>query len=134
MNIKRYVLATLAMFIFVFLYEWLVHGVILMSVYEETPKVWRDFSEMSSKMPLAMGLQFLFSAWCAFVFTQFYPNGGLNEGIRFGIYFGVFAGILTASWYLWLPIAAKLGWSWFISGVVEGIGSGCILGLIYREK
>lgn len=133
MNVKRYLAAVIGLFIFIFLYEFLVHGVLLMNMYQATSTVWRNLAEMQANMPLAMGFQLAFSAWTAFVFTQLYKDGGLKNGLLFGLYFGVFAGILTASWYLHLPVPAVLGWSWFASGIVEGLGAGAVLGLIYHE-
>lgn len=133
MNIKRYIGATLALFVFIFLYEGLVHGYLLMGLYEETAKVWRDFNEMMTDMPLAMCFQFALSVWSAFAFTQIYSEGGVANGLRFGLFFGVYAGILTASWYLWLPVPTTLGWSWFFSGIGEGLGGGVILGSIYHK-
>lgn len=133
MNFKRYLMASIAFFIFVFLYEWLVHGVFLMGIYQQTSNVWRDFAVMEANMPLAMLFQLVFSLWTAFVFTQLFRKGGLVNGLRYGIYFGVFAGILTASWYIWLPVPAVLGLSWFVSSIIEGLGGGAILGLIYHE-
>lgn len=93
-----------------------------MGMYRETSSVWRDFAEMEASMPLAMGFQLVFSAWTTFAFTQIYKEGGITQGLLFGLYFGVFAGILTASWYLWLPVPEKLGWSWLASGIMEGLG------------
>lgn len=83
-------------------------------------------------MPLAAGFQLVLAFWTAYAFTQIYPNGGVANGLLFGLYFGVFAGILTASWYLWLPVSAILGFSWFFSGLFQGVAGGLILGAIYR--
>ncbi len=130
LNLKRYVVATLALFAFVFLYEGLVHGFLLSNLYHETAKVWRG----SHGMHLETCFQFVLSAWIAYVFTQIYPEGGLAKGLRFGLYFGVFAAILTASWYVWLPISATLAWSWFIASIVEGVGAGLVLGYFYRKS
>lgn len=133
MNVKRYIGATIALFVFIFFYEWFVHGFLLMGMYRETATVWRDFAEMQAKMPLNMLFQFVFSAWTAFAFTQIYKKGGVANGLLFGLYFGVFAGLLTASWYLHLPVPAKLGWSWLVSGTIEGLGGGLILGAVYHN-
>jgi hypothetical protein len=132
-NIKRYIVATIALFLFIFLYEGIVHGYLLLGEYLQTSTIWRDFDQMETDLPLAMCFQFALSAWLAFVFTQIYEEGGLRKGVLFGIYFGVFAGILTASWYLWLPVPAKLGLSWFVSSILEGLGGGLVLGSIYRK-
>jgi hypothetical protein len=121
------------MFVFIFLYEMLVHGFILMGMYEATANVWRDFAEMQANMPLSMGFQFVLAAWTAFAFSQLYRQGGVKNGLRFGLFFGVFAGILMSSWYLWLNVPAALGLSWFISSIGEGLGAGLVLGSIYRK-
>ena len=133
MNIPRFIAAAIALFVFIFLYEWLVHGYLLMGLYEQTASVWRNFAEMTANMPVAMCFQFALSVWTAFAFTQIYKEGGIIKGLLFGLFFGVFAGILTASWYLWLPVPAKLAWSWLASGIGEGLGGGLVLGSVYRR-
>ncbi len=133
MNTKRYIGATVALFIFLFFYEWLVHGMILTNMYHHTPHVWRNMKEMSSMFPLYLLINLAISAWLAFVFTRFFKDGGVENGVRFGLYFGVFSGLITAMWYTWLPIGGMLGFSWLINGIVEGIGGGFVLGLVYRK-
>lgn len=133
MNFKRFLAATVALFVFFGLYEWLVHGYLLMPTYRETPRVWRTMEEMNANIPLSMLLQVCFTAWFTFVFTQLFPYGGLKNGIKYGLYFGVLMGLLSAAWYLYLPVSEKLGWAWFINGIVEGLLAGVILGLIYKK-
>ncbi|MBA3237364.1 MAG: hypothetical protein H0T62_03320 [Parachlamydiaceae bacterium] len=133
MNLKRFLAATAALFVFIVLFEWLVHGYLLMNLYGETPHVWRTLDEMNTNMPLAMLFRVIFAAWLTYIFTQIYPEGGIVNGVRFGLYFGVFMALLSASWYFYLPISAKLGWQWFAYGVLEGLISGMILGFIYKK-
>lgn len=133
MNLKRYIWATVALFVFIFFYEWLVHGVLLMDIYEQTPQVWRDFSQMEANMPIAMLFQLAFAGWTAFVFTRLFPDGGVSNGLWYGLYVGVFVSIITANWYLWLPVSSQLAWSWFAAGIVKGLGAGFIIGSIYRR-
>lgn len=128
---KRFLGATFALFVFLFFYEWLVHGVWLIKTYETTPHLWRSMDEMTAHMPLSLLLKLVLSAWVSFVFVQLYPQGGVKSGLKFGLYFGVFAGILMGSPYLWLPISAELGLSWFGTGVVEWLLGGTILGTVY---
>lgn len=134
MSFRKYLVSTFALFVFIFLYEMLVHGFILMGMYEATANVWRDFAEMESNMPFAICCQFALSAWTAFVFSRVYQEGGIKNGLIFGLFFGVFAGILTASWYLWLKVPAQLGMSWFLSGIGEGLVGGLVLGWISRKQ
>lgn len=133
MNFRQYLLSTFVLFIFIFLYELFIQGFVLMGMYEATANVWRDFKEMEANMPLAMSFQLALSAWIAFAFSQLYKEGGIKNGLLFGLFFGGFAGILTASWYLWLNVPAKLGLCWLMSGIGEGLVGGLVLGSIYRK-
>lgn len=133
MNLKRFLLAALALFVFIFLYEWIVNGIFLTDVYKETPRVWRSPQEMSANFPLVIGFQLALALWLTFAFSQLYRDGGIANGLLFGLFFGVFAGLLTAYWYVWLPVSPKLGWSWFTSGLGEGLGGGLLLGSIYHR-
>ncbi len=134
MNHKRYFVATIGLFVFIFLYEMIIHGFILMKLYETTASTWRDFTEMEANMPLSICFQMAFSAWVTYIYSQFYKEGNIKDGLRFGLFLGGFAGILTASWYLWLPVPAQLGILWFIFAIFEGIGGGYVLGLLYRHS
>lgn len=134
MKFLRYASSCLALFAFIFLYESLIHNYVLMSMYQATSEVWRDFAKMETMMPLALSYQLALSAWSAFIFSKIYPEGGIQKGLMFGLFFGVFAGILTSSWYLWLNVPAGLGLSWFFCGIGEGIGGGLVLGMIYRNR
>ena len=44
MNMKCFALAATGAFIFVFLYEFFVHGFLMMGLYEQTASVWRPQS------------------------------------------------------------------------------------------
>lgn len=134
MNIQRYILATLALFLFSFLYEMAVHGFFLMKLYVQTPVLWRTVEEVTGYWPLGPGIQLVISAWLAFAFSQLYPKGGVKNGLLFGLFFGVFAGLIMGSFFLWMPISRELGLSWLLNGIGEGLGGGLILGSIYRKQ
>jgi hypothetical protein len=133
MNVKRYVISTLAVFVFIFIYQMIVHGFLLSGMYQATSHVWRMHVEMKSHMGLSTLSQLATSAWLAFVFTRFYKTGSVENGLRFGLYFGIFAAIMMSSWYLYLPVHGALGISWFFCGLGEGLGAGLILGMVYRK-
>lgn len=132
MSFKRYLIAIGSVCVFIILYHWVVDRYILGGMYVETAKVWRASTEMAMKIPLMIFFVLLLSIWVVFAFTRIYKEMGVVNGLLFGIYFGVFAGILTASWYLWLMIPAKLALGWFLTSFVEGVGIGLVLGLICR--
>lgn len=134
MNVKRYLGASLALFIFVFFYEWLVHGVLLMNTYHQTAALWRTQHDMAALMPLGFVFQIIGAAWATFAFTKFYKNGGVKNGVTFGILLGVLAGIWASSTYIWMPIPAMLAWSWFFACAIKFLIGGAIIGYIYHKK
>ena len=137
MNAKRWVLASLAVFAVVFVLDFIVHGKLLMGLYDETASVWRPMEESGGMMWMMTLGQFLFA--CAF--TWFYTRGyesaksGLGQGIRFGFYVGV---LLMASsafvWYVVLPIPSILNLAWLGSAFVNSIAAGAVTGLIYKAS
>lgn len=134
MNVSKYLSSIIAVFIFVFIYELIIHGFLLNSTYRQTPQVWRTPEEMQANMPILMLFQLALSLVASFIFSQLFREGGTKNGLVFGLYFGIVMAILNSSWYLFLPVSTALGWGWFIASLIEGLGIGFILGSIYRNK
>ena len=133
MNIKRFFLAFIALFLFIFGYETLVHGFLLKSLYFETPTIWRNYDQMVSYAPFNTVIMGVIALWITFIFTQLFKEGGAKNGLRFGFYFGVLSGIQAAGAYYYLPISAMLALCWFGAYIVESLIGGYLIGLIYRK-
>lgn len=133
MNIKRFVMATIAGFAFVFLYEFLVHGHLLAPIYEETIDLWRSKESMEEFMPWMTGTQFLFVAILSFIYTRHHESKGLEEGVRFGVMFGLLFAVMAFAPYAWLPISMTLAVAWAATTFVEVLLLGIILSAIYKK-
>ena len=72
MKMKRFALAAIGAFVFVFLYEFLVHGYLMMGLYEQTASVWRPQEE--SNMAAMFLSQFLFGTALAFLYPIVGPD------------------------------------------------------------
>jgi hypothetical protein len=120
-------------FIFIWLYEYLVHGQLLTDLYAQTRQLWRSDADMADKFPVLMFVQFVTSMMTMFIFTRFYKTQSVAEGLGYGAIIGVLLGIITASQYVWLPVSATLGLAWFGSDLIEGLGLGMIFALTYRH-
>jgi MFS family permease len=135
MNVKRYVMAALAAFVFLQAFEFLWHGLLLHDLYyEPTKQLWRPESEMGAFFPVAVAVGLLFAAVVAFIFTRHYENRGPGEGLRFGLYIGLLIGLVMFGFYPYLPIPLGLAVLWFVGGVIEGVGMGLVLALVYRAE
>lgn len=134
MNFKRYILAVIALFVFIFAYESVVHGMVLINIYKETPSIWRTYDEMLTFAPFNRILMTILALWITFIFTRFYKTGGWKNGFKFGIYMGVLAGIQAAGALFYLPISELLAGAWFVTYIVESVIGGLIIGSIYHHK
>jgi hypothetical protein len=132
-NIPRLLLSSITGFVFIFALDFLIHGNLLTTTYEQTPQLWRDPDTMMSFFPYMLGTQFLIALITAFIFTRNYEGKGLGEGLRFGILLGLFMGVLMSASFAWMPISPMLAASWFGSGVATGLGLGLIFALTYSK-
>ena len=131
MNIKRFALASLGAFVFVFVYEFIVHGFLMMSLYEQTADVWRP--EEESSMLVMLISQFLFAAALAF----FYPIVGLDDekckkALPFGVGLGLLMAMPSIGTYCYLPIPITISLLWAVIAFLKALGGTCIVSKIYN--
>jgi hypothetical protein len=132
-NIPRFLLSVITGFIFIFALDFIVHGNLLNTLYEQTPQLWRDPEVMMGFFPYMLGTQFLIALITAFIFTRNYEGKGITEGLRFGVVLGLLMGVLMSGSFAWMPISTTLAASWFGSGALTGLGLGLIFALTYRK-
>ena len=131
MNTKRLTLSFVAVFVFVFLYDFAVHGQLLTELYEQTSNLWRPKGE--HKMEFIFASQVLFSAMIAYIFTRNHENKGIRESVRFGLMIGLLIGATQIGTYCYMPIPLALTLSWTVAEIVKGLGAGIVLALVYKE-
>jgi len=131
MNKQRYIVSLFTVFVFVILYEYLVHYILLKEIYMQTAELWRPEKEM--KMLFMFMSQFGFSAVLAYIFTLHYEGKGIGEGIRFGLYIGMLLGSIEIGTYSYMPIPMVLMLSWVLAALLLGLGSGVVLSLVYKR-
>ncbi len=150
--VKRCLIPAIAAFIFIFLFDWIFHGMLLMPLYEATSSVWRPQAEAQQLMPwmffhqLALAVLFtcLFKKTCSVKVTACTstPDASQNEnkkccpykrGICFGATIGLIVGVIHSMSYVWLPIPMTLALAWLAGSVTQGIGIGLILSLLHQK-
>lgn len=134
MSFKRFLFAFFAVFIFIFLFEWIFHGILLKNLYAESQSLWRKENDMLAHFHwLILG-----QALNALVFTLIFTRGFAARGIRGGIWLGVVFGILGVSInamnYAVQPLPGKLLAYWGAGGFIEFIVAGLLVGLIYKSN
>ena len=75
MNIKRFIIASIAVFIMIEAIDWLVHGLLLAKWYQDIKGLWR--TEMMDLMWVMVLGSLFFSFMFVFIFTKGYEARGV---------------------------------------------------------
>lgn len=137
MNYKRWIQASIAVFVGLFILEFIVNAILLQDIYRKYASVWRSEAEMQSMMFLMWLGYAIFSVFFTLIYTKGYEpkKPGLQQGLRFGLYIGLaFAPMQSLVWYVVLPIPGILAFYWFLAGMVEFTAVGALAGLIYKPN
>ena len=131
---KRFVIAFIAAFIFIFFWGWLYNGVLLKDVLAQAQSLFRPREEMMGLFHwIAIG-----EAGLALSFVMIYASGFAGGGVAAGVRLGIMLEILAVSArcmiYATQPFPAKLLVLVSIGGFVEMIVTGVIVGAIYKPK
>jgi hypothetical protein len=132
MNWKRFIFAFVAAYIFLFLWGWLLNGMVLKDVYAETPNLWRTQSEMLSLFHWII----IGQALIVFSFVMIYASGfagrGVIAGVRLGVLLEIAAIGMRMGFYAVQPIPGKLLFYGSMSGLIEMVIVGAMVGAIYK--
>ena len=131
MNVKRFIAASLAVYVVSLALGYLVHGVILRPTYDTLKNVWRP--DMPSKMWIEWLDGFVVSFLFTYIFTRGYQGRGIMEGLRFGLVIGLFVSIPMAyGTYMIIPIPYYLALEWFLYGTAQVILLGGVAAALYK--
>ena len=134
MDKKRYVLASLVVFVVYMVIDLLVHNGILKSTYESEPlrRLWRP--DMADKVWIMWVATFIWSFLFALIYTKGYEGrGGVMEGFRYGFWIGLLMSIpMACGSYAVYPIPYSLAVQWFIFGTVQTVLCCIALAAVYK--
>jgi len=129
---KRFILAFLAAYIFLFVWGWLVNGVLLKDIYAESAHLWRSETEMRSLFHWIIIGQALVVFSFVMIYASGFAGGGVIAGIRLGLLLEIAAIGMRLGFYAVQPIPGKLIFFGSIGGVIEMIIVGAMVGGIYK--
>ena len=81
--LKQTIWAVIAVFIAWSILDFLIHGVLLESTYQETANLWRPEDEMN--MPLMSIVTLIFSICFVTIYTYLIEPKSLSLGIKYGL-------------------------------------------------
>jgi hypothetical protein len=133
MNVKKFIAASLAVYVVSLALGFLVHGVILRATYDSIKNVWRP--DMQSKMWIEWLDGLIVSFLFTYIFIKGYQGRGIMEGLRFGLVIGLFVSIPMAyGTYMIIPIPYYLALQWFFYGTLQAILLGAVAAMVYKPS
>ena len=129
---KRIVLGIVAVFVAWQALDFLIHGVILKSTYEETAPLWRPMAEMKMGLMRVVGLVASVCFVCLYAWLV-QPKSwaaGLSYGLIFGAGTGFSMGFGT---YSVMPVPQSLAVVWCVGSIVETAVAGLLVGWIVKS-
>src|ERR1700751_1643804 len=129
---KRFIIAFIAAYIFLFVWGWLLNGVLLKDIYAQTPNLWRAQSEMLGFFHWILIGQALIVFAFVMIYASGFAVGGVMAGIQLGILLEIAAIGMRMGVYAVQPFPGKLLVYVSIGGLIEMIITGAIVGAIYK--
>jgi uncharacterized membrane protein YsdA (DUF1294 family) len=136
---KACIFGTLGVFLFLNVYNYIMHQVWLIDEYAATAQLWRTPEDMQSKLLLVQAYNVVFAmvvtCWFKTTRSAYACEGGETRcpirsgGLRFGYKLGLVLGLGMAGMYMYMPIPESLGIKWLLTGFLEGLGTGAVLGM-----
>src|SRR5437879_9389177 len=131
---KRFIFAFISAYIFMFAWGWLLNGVVLKGVYDETPNIFRSRDEMMSLFHwILIGQAVLILAFIL-IYASGFAGGGVSAGIRLGILLEIAAIGSRMAIYAVQPFPGKLLVYGSLGGLVEMVIVGAIVGAICKPR
>ncbi len=133
MNIKRFVWASIAVFLAFEVLDTIVHMGILGKTYQTLSDVFR--ADMMSKLWIIHIGSLLMAFLFMYIFVRGCENKGLMEGVRYGIIIGLFSAFPYGFYsYAMYPLPFSLCLQWFVYAMIEFILCGILAAYIYKPK
>jgi len=135
---KTGLLAMLVAFVAMMAFDWLFHGVLLKSVYEQSAALWRPEAERMAMWPYCLVLHLVMAG----VFTCLYgsfcgANDGVcpvKKGVKLGCKVGLLLGLAAAGTYIGMPLTMDIALGWFFGNLLKMIVAGAAIGMVYKAK
>ena len=129
---KRTILAVLAVFVAWSVLDFIIHGLVLGSLYAATPSLWRPMAEMKTGL---MYVTVLVAATAfVFIYARFITNKGVKTAVLYGLVYGIGTGIsMGYGSYSVMPIPYVMAFVWFAGSVTEAVAAGLVAGLIIKK-
>lgn len=132
-NLKRATATIFVVFAYIWLSDFLIHGLIMANAYQETAELWRSPLGMQDHMVWMFLGQFIIAKFFTLVFIRGYEGKGILEGVRFATLIGPLIVGPYLIQYAVSPLPGSIIGSWIGFGLLQVYGAGILAAAVYRK-
>ena len=136
---KNVALAGIVTAVFIWLFDFLLHGIALADMYISTASMWRPEEQMADMMWICIPVKLLLGFVVAggyFCWRSKVDMGGqspVRKSMGFGLWVGLLIGVPQIMSYVWMPFESPdLPILWMVSEIAKWTLAGAVLTLVYR--
>lgn len=130
MNVRRFVVAVITIFIFALIWNGFVHMVLL----KEASLALEGTARPAEERNMALGLLLTAGVATLFVYSyvSFVRTPGIKRALGHGVFFALLAGLFVdLNQFFLYPIPGSLAAAWFIFGFIEFCIYGALVSWLY---
>jgi len=132
-NIKRFIIAVVSVFVIVQLTDFIFHNVIQGETYNAFSHIWRK--DMMDKMWVLFVVSIMFSLFFVYIYIKGFMKNSILGGIKYGIVMSfVQPFIASLSQYAIYPLPFFLIVQWYIFGIIQFVLCGIVVSVIYKNQ
>lgn len=134
MNKPRLIVSIIAVFLFISIFDFVAHGVILSGSYGETADAWRPEAEMMSRMWMQYLCYLIMAVGFATIWALAFPGKGAKCGMIYGFLIGLITSAGTLIMFVFTPIPDQFIGPWMLIGMLGSVLMGAVVALVYKPK
>ena len=131
MNWKKFFIAFIAAFIFLFVFGFLWYGKFMTPAHREVPVLWRTEAEFGNHFPWLVLGQIVMAFFLTMLCARFAPSGA-GSAAMLGILLGLIYSGADLITFTVQPLTSKILCGWIAGHLIEFTIAGAIIGAIYK--
>ena len=134
MNWKKFFVAFVAAFGFMFLFGFIWYGKLMHGVHQEVPSLWRPEADFGNYFSALVFGHIVMSFFLTLVCVRFVPAGGAVACAALAILVAlVYVGV-DLTLYAVQPLTAKILAGWIVGDLIQFAIAGAIIGAIHKSS
>jgi hypothetical protein len=131
MNWTKFFIAFIATFVWIFVFGWVYHGMLMHNTYAAMSTMMRPAADV--QFPILVLGQIVMAFFFTLIFVRgFGSGGGIGGGFRYGLLLALLLCGLDLIDYAVEPLTTTVLFAWWVGGIIELSVAGAIVGALYK--